>query len=663
MARFNSVRGPWKRAFLTLLAVAAVTLGAGVVYAQETADAVSPGKDPERSELTDLLELNKGIQAYVEGDGEKAERLFKGILERDPDHLASLYYLSLIYLDRGVRLANQAPEQARELFVQARENLERVAREGNEDIIPVTVALDLGISQLAGQDAEERESQRMARAGAERAAQTLEDYVQTAEGQSDPYGHFFLGVGRFRLAYFARKANRPAGSLIDRAESAFDRAIELSRSAQKQGEMSGEAVERMEIRVAYYEGLLLMLRRQYDDAKTRLGDVAEADPRGQLGVNAAGLVDFIEENQPRGVAPITLPSPIGPLRFEGRVEMGYTYDSNLILLGEDTRLPLGIPHKWDHEGNTFASFDVTRVFTRDEGFGGGESLLIGVGGSTFHTWHPSVREFDINQYAGRAYVNWEPFGPGSIFSDVFLGLEYDYTYTQLGHDPFISSNRITPVITKRWREAGSGGALGDERARTDVYYSFDYRNYLDILNEFRFDRDGKYHMVGVTQSFNLWQADELWPGYYTIGDGGQRRDGEDGDRWMEVWLGYRFRDERTQGTEFDMHSSTLTAGMVVPLPYRLSFDFIGEFSWDDYTEPSLLDYRRNPREDFVQRYSFGLTRTLVGRGENASMPTLDVRLRAEIDLTFQDSNVWDRLSQDVYSYDRAVYGLRLIVRF
>src|SRR5206468_653280 len=83
-------------------------------------------------------------------------------------------------------------------------------------------------------------------------------------------------------------------------------------------------------------------------------------------------------------------------------------------------------------------------------------------------------EFDINQNVGRAYVNWE------AIRDLYLGLEYDYSYTQLGHKPFISSNRATPVISKTWRGAPSETEpQGETRARTDIYYSYDDRNYLD----------------------------------------------------------------------------------------------------------------------------------------------------------------------------------------
>ena len=84
---------------------------------------------------------------------------------------------------------------------------------------------------------------------------------------------------------------------------------------------------------------------------------------------------------------------------------------------------------------------------------------------------------------------------------------------------------------------------------------------------------------------------------------------------------------------------------------------------DYYSQPSMQDYRGNERFDFIQRYVFGLTRILIARGQDATMPSLDVKLRGGVELYFQDSNIWNRYHEDVYSYPRVIYGLQLIVSF
>ncbi|MBU0616932.1 MAG: hypothetical protein KKI02_04385, partial [Planctomycetes bacterium] len=305
--------------------------------------------------------------------------------------------------------------------------------------------------------------------------------------------------------------------------------------------------------------------------------------------------------------------------------------------------------KHDFRLETAANFYVSRYIDKTEA-AVGESLSIGLGGGTAHGWQPDIHEFDVNLYAGRAFVQWQPL------KDWYLGTEYEYSYTLLGYEPFISSNRLTPVLSHIWRS----GENGDELGRTDAWYNYEYRDYKGQTGEPRFDRDGKYHAIGVRHTFNLKRAADLWPSYYADREHERRFLGS---RWLNLSLGYVYRDERTHGNEFDLVGHSILAGVELPLPYRFAFEFDSVLTWEDYNSPSLFDYRRNERGDFAQQYGFGLARTFVARGENATIPTLEIKLSAEVSLTFRNSNIWDRLSQDVYEYDRAIYGLRLSVDF
>ncbi|HWL93301.1 MAG TPA: hypothetical protein VNT79_07180, partial [Phycisphaerae bacterium] len=152
--------------------------------------------------------------------------------------------------------------------------------------------------------------------------------------------------------------------------------------------------------------------------------------------------------------------------------------------------------------------------------------------------------------------------------------------------------------------------------------------------------------------------------YYAAGGGDNLpRDYRDAERWARIWLGYTYRNERTQGDEFDLFGNTVRGGLELPLPYRFAFDFTAEFTWDDYSQPNLFDFRRFERFDFIQRYIFGVTRTFIDRGECESMKSLSVKSRAFVELYDQDSNVWDRLSQDLYQFNRQIYGLELLISF
>lgn len=669
-----------------LLGTMGLSLGLTII-AVPHAFAYQPPDAPPSAANT--VKLNQGIAAYhagiTLGQYEQARQILEELLADEPHNAAALYYLGLIYLSDGLQAAAKAESlaaeaeqlataatpdeaaasakevearakatEARTLFAVGREHLKRVIELADRELadprlVPVQAALFLGIAQLASQDETVKaEAAQYALDG----KRTLEAYV-AEEGDSDPLGHFFLAVACYRLA-----------TPLDPEQVVGDRATLLRRAldelAQVRALLGGEdAIPAAdEARVLYYEGLVLLAQRDHPRAVEKLRGVIQRDEGGLLAKNAEELVDQVERRQELSPEPLTLRTPIGPLRFEGALTIGGFHDTNVILLGENTALPRSIPDKADSRFGVEAGFDLTRLLTATDDGIRGETLLLGVGGTTAHFWQPSIGEFDINAYSGRAYVNWEPL------RTLYLGVQYDYAYTQLGHEPFISSNRLTPVISKIWLRPKQQPRDPDEvLGRTDLYYSFDDRNYLDRLNDRRFDRDGDYHCIGLTQRFNLVQASQLWPGYYAPAEDGRRRDFNDAARWLSVRAGYAYRNERTHGDEFDLYGHSLLAGLEVPLPWRLAFGLAAEWTWDTYQQPSLFDFERKPRADFIHRYDFGLTRTIIGRGENASLRTLDIRLRAGVDLTFQDANIWNRLHEEVYSYDRAIYSIKLMISF
>lgn len=641
----------WQRVAAVALALA-VGLMVPAAAAQPPADAQADVTPPS---ARNLVKLNQGIKAYLEGrdlrEYGEARQILEELRQEEPDNAACLYYLGLVYLSEGLKASQAARQEqgeqailssqaARASFSRARECLGRVVEIADRTLVPVEAALDLGVAQLASQDPATAAD---AAVYAQQGAETLERYVASEQGRGDRVGYFFLAVACYRL-----HSDDAGGAYLRKAADALRMTRQLALA---QGELGTAEQARLD----YYEALITLAQGEQPAARDLLQRVVERNPGGELGNNAQELLDDIEQREALNPSPIDFDTPLGKLRLEGFVNVGAFYDTNVILLGKDTALPRHIVKKADARFGVEAGFDITRLLTPRDGIPG-ESLLIGVGGSTAHLWQPSIGEFDVNAYGGRAYVNWE------AVPSLYLGLQYDYSYTQLGHDPFISSNRLTPVISKIWlRPDGQG--FSEERGRTDVYYSYDYRNYLDPLADDRFDRDGEYHTVGATQRFNLVRAEQMWPDYYASTDKGTRRDANDGLRWLEMRVGYAYRNERTLGDEFDLYGNSVLAGVVVPLPYRLAFEFSGGFTWDIYQHPSLFDFERKPRRDFVQRYDFGLTRTIIGRGEDPSLRTLEVKVRGDIELTFQDSNVWNRLGEDVYSYDRAIYSVKLMINF
>lgn len=634
----------------------ALSLSADAGPAPEDVAATQPASPVDR-----VIQLNEGLRAFDAGDDEETIRILSELTQAEPDNVAAQYYLGLAYLRLGLKLSGEwtraaetgdasaveLSELARRQFEQAAERLERVSNIADRTLIPIEAALDLGIAHLAKGDPAGKANQR---AIALRAAETLEQYVRSEHGKNDRVGHFFLAVAYYRLNYYAD--NR--GWVLREGKREIQKARELLQADRRAGRVNEEEANLFEVRSFYYLGLLNLAQDNKSAAINNLLEVRGRAVSGDLmDVNAERLIDAIRKKQGGSQKPITFETPLGEIRFEGELAMGYFYDSNIILLGEDTALPRGIVQKHDHRFGLQAGFDVSRLLTSEDDGILGKNLLIGMGFTTSNFWQPSIQEFDQNSFQGRAYANWE------FVDDLFLGLEYSHTYTKLGTDPFIGSNRLTPVISKYWRADKDQDPWG----RTDLYYIYDLRDYFERLTLNAFDRDGKYQAVGVTQAFNIARAGDLWPDYYQTDAAGNSKDFGDGRRFMVARLGYLFRDESTRGTEFDLIGNTISAMIEVPLPWRLTVDALAEMTWDHYLRRSAFDFDGKNRSDFIQHYDFGITRTFVDRGENEHLPTLRVRMRAGIELTFQDSNIWDRLGQDVYSYDRAIYSVRLMINF
>jgi len=362
----------------------------------------------------------------------------------------------------------------------------------------------------------------------------------------------------------------------------------------------------------FYKGLVLSRTGKSDEATDVFAEVAELAPGTALAQRAETLTR--EVGAPAGGA-------VG-----GSIRIGSAYDSNVVLLGGNTTLPNDLSSRDDFrfgiETDVYASYAVP-----PEELSIGESLNLGLGGFTYNSWHTAVEEFDVQTYGGHVFIDYEPR------ADLFVGIQYDYDYNLVGNDAFLSRNRVTPLVKIiEWRDDDDEA---EPRTWSTVYYAYEDRDYFEPLFDPRLDRDGSYHTYGLTQEFNALRP---WP---------------DDDRWLVARIGGRFQRASTHGDDFDVNATTLTAGLRVPLPWTLTFDFAGEWSWEDYSQPNTIDFERREREDFVQRYLFGLTKHV---NEN-------LEIRAEVNLIFDDSNVLDRFNQTPYSHDRSIWTISVVYRF
>lgn len=646
------------------LATVVALLAAATASAQSSVPA-----PPDAS--TALSDLNAGLKAFLSREYPAAIEAFDRVLQSNAGNIAALYYRGLARLGAGVASYQDAKVIERRLdpksetpltgaerataidqlaghrasalanFEAARGDFAEVSKSFDPRARSLEAALYLGIAQL-GSDAPERGDER-AMELAEAARRALTEYVGTETGKADRNGWFYLVVAEYRIIDLKEKRKEDTGEELGIAANALEQARSNANIDLSAGRIEPEAERIFRALCDYYAGLIAVVRGRNAEAKGLLENVAAAGA-GEVTINAAEILKELSkveiEDRPR------IPLP-GGFEIEGTFTIGNWYDTNVILLGDNTQRPRGITKQDDYRYGASFDLGISRYFGKnDYAWVPGESLTFGVGAYTEHAWHPSIGEFDVNIYAPRAFANWQPV------RDLYVGLQYDFSYAFLGHESFISSNRITPVITKFWRDQET------ERSRTDLYYTYEARDYEDVFADFRLNRDGEYDVVGVRQTFNVIRGGDLWGTIMPEGEPQVLK-----DRWLAPYIGYVYRNERTDGSEFDLHGHSIQTGVDVPLPWRLGFEFRAEFTWDDYTAPSIFDFDRKERRDFIQRYGFAFTHTFVARGEVASFTTLEAKLRAGVDLTFEDSNVWDRLHQQIYEYDRAVWGLSLQIGF
>ena len=401
------------------------------------------------------------------------------------------------------------------------------------------------------------------------AVANLEKVVESAPDNG--LAHLMLGVAFFR------------------AEKRSSAEKHLVQAKQLDAELSGYA--------DIYLGLVAAERGQMKQARDFFARGATLAPGSELGQRAFTLVEQLE-----GLGDMEAPKP-----WDVQFRIGLNFDDNVILQGHKTDLPRRIGRKDDFRVGTNLDFHYRPLVTK--------RFRLTVGGSTFHSWHANVGDFNLQVYAGNAQ------GDLLIGDRTQIGLRYDYEYSLLGNRPLLSRNQITPQITHSWTDWTS----------TTGFYQYAHGNFLTQVPDWRVNLDFDRQSVGVVQTF----AAELF------------------ERSVLLNVGYRFDNESTAGNDYDKKAHTLSAGVSAELPWKFVFDVSAEWSWERYKRPNTIDFLGDRRTDRLQTYVFALTRPL----------SRHVSIRGEIDLIFDDSNVLTRGFEAPFSYDRAIYGVSLICKF
>ena len=313
--------------------------------------------------------------------------------------------------------------------------------------------------------------------------------------------------------------------------------------------------------------------------------------------------------------------------FNVSIESGLAYDTNVTFLGDDAAGTFDvISGQADEKFATRVQLDASILSDRDQTLAAG--LRLG------QAWHFSVDEFDFQDYGGYARYTRR------LTSDIEAELRYDYDFTLLGRDSFLSLHALTPSVSYNWRPTDN--TFGPDRTR--AFYQFQARDFLFDTTPV-FDRDGVGHAIGVEQSFDLTPL-PAW-------------------NW-ELTLGYRFGSIATRGSEFDRLTHDLLFGLAIPilnpaepteyliLPDKeLMFRFNTDLHWADYRNPSTIDAQRDNRRDFTPVYNWAVSQKLV---EDPRIG--DITLHGIIQWTNATStvNIGD---VEPFTYSQIIYGLQL----
>ncbi len=569
-------------------------------------------------------------------------------------------------------------------------------------------------TSTAPDEAERRADPTEAATLLDRAVKTLQSYLRPEAGMSAPAGlnrvraELFLGIAHYRRALliaagrpaatgagspeevkhlqeakdaFARLADDKSDSRVElllpggQAEQASERARWLSYAHFYLGQVNVELANRSTGQRAAYRGHLQDASTSYGEARKQNALVAPAlrslaiDETADLmigkpDVGGGAIGDALAQ------ATEVAGGPYQDFRIDWR--SGFMYDTNVPLLGGNTALPYQLGKKEDfrYQNGLILSYTGTLAALtgiQDEQL---DRWELGLAGRMINGWHASIHEYNEQDYGASVALQYrlvDQSTSGHKHGPVYLGVQYDYDYFLLGNDGFLRMNRVTPRLTIY---------TFDRHSITTLAFSYEDRNYLDRLFNQEFDRDGNYYYVNLTQAFELVDMTKFYADHgikpWGLGNDPDENDPYEYTRYLKPYFGFEYGWDKTQGSEFENERFMVVGGVNAPLPWGLLFDFRGQWEWQDYKGfrgGSLVDYHRRAREDFIQRYGFGLERSFVlvpGSLENRGTLKMDrvvLTIRGDIYFVDDDSNVVDRLKQAVFSYDRAIYGLSFTLSF
>jgi len=347
-----------------------------------------------------------------------------------------------------------------------------------------------------------------------------------------------------------------------------------------------------------YQGLSYIQLKQLNRAQAALRDVARIDRDSSVGAASRAMSDSIDVNTGRS-RPFTL-----------QVAAGIEYDSNVPLVQNNSLLPPGTKHQQDARFvlQPRASFSFVR----------NDRLELGIDTTDYFAWQSYDNDFDIASYGVGAFGNFR------INPKLFAGLRYDFNYLELGHDPFLKRNTVTPNLT----------FIEPKIGYTTAYYQFEARQFDPVPPTKVLDRDSHNNVLGIVQGIDF-------PTF--------ARNGLQAPR---VEVGFRYENQDATGSDFDGNFFTLGGAYYMPICKKWTADAGLDATYFAYDHANSLDKNGRERSDYEVRPHLGVT----------WQANRYVALRGDYTFTYHSSNV-EAGNVRPYAYNQHVVGVRAIVTY
>lgn len=363
--------------------------------------------------------------------------------------------------------------------------------------------------------------------------------------------------------------------------------IALSRAKDKDAEETLKkafSINPNEPRINLELGVLYFNNEKYNEAKEHLKNAIKLSQDDELKNKAEKYLAVIGEKG-------------GKKKWLLNISLGGQYDTNVILTADTTPLPEGISGKSDWRA-------VVELDWRYRLLSGAKADA-SIGYNFYQSIHAKFYDFNISynlldltaRYAVKPYLS-------------LSGL-YSFEYLFASGNGYSYANTVSPSII----------IMEGKGISTTLKYRYRHKHFMDTrIYTTNSERTGSNHLFGITQEVLILPA-------------------------VQTWFGYAYDKDITMKDYWDYDGHKGFVGFRFKLPYKLSLNLYGEYSYRGYYGISP-DFNKE-RKDNVYTYSASITKAITD----------------STNITIGQTYIDNGSSISYYNYSRAITSLFLNVRF